>query len=1161
MTTHHIRSAACILLGVLGFLWASAGRPQASSAPDVEALQHLALNWLDWVEAHQTPAYYALLNSTDPVVMAINADPDIQLMYMDDWGQPVYFSADNINAARTIGTDKIWTRYTAGPQGTFLNGEGIAFGDLGIWDVGGVFLSHDEFVVDNASRVRQMDQPAVYGYHATHVAGTMIAHGWDQNAKGMAGMAKLDAYDDYRDIAEMCAAASNNMLVSNHSYSSEVGWEFHWTGGETGCWIWQGDVTVSETEDYKFGAYLALTATLDSVAFHAPGLTICRSAGNHRGDDGPGSGEIHYYYVGNELTSSTAQRNADGDYDSLSPEACAKNILTIGSVSDLPSGWAPPGTSNVAINTFSSWGPTDDGRIKPDVLGNGWRVYSCWVDTTQDPHPTNTYHTESGTSMATPNVSGSVALLVSHFKRMRGYTPRASTLKAILVATADEAGDQAGPDYQGGFGLMNTWKAADVIANWNVPFMLGDDLRSHFVKEDSLAQGEEHRYYFWRSSAKKPLLVTIAWTDPPSTPAAHVVDPTALRLVNDLDVRVAHGNNIYYPYVLDPGDPAARATRGDNDRDNVEKIVVEDLEGIFCVIVDHEGTLSYAPQQYSLVVANITAGLSTEATFGPFIGASNAALAQDAFPAGTSLHWSSPCQNMVFWNAGVLRELGGKNTGTPGDSIWCDIAPVIDGADLLEMPKLHYRLQRNPLCDECRTSGLPDEGWVWGDSTYNTLGQVIPTRYHFDLPDTGFFYPGDVLHYYIEASDDVGGGATSRLPADTAGFSDFCPLSPYPALYTVRALPTMLSEEEGDQPRILFWDDAGDANQWDWAFRQLGFLPGVDYDIYRSNAPEAPDGTGLGGHASAGVLAGYDIIVYTSGRLSENTLSGGEPGQDSGDDLELLEGWLAQGDKTLFLAGDNLATDLSRSGGEAQDFLASRLSIIHADTAVYALLGDQRSPQVLADPLVANPVFQNATRWRAQAGVTDLRTFDAVVAAGSATRIAEFADPQGTGGAYPYAAATLHEYTEDMTTNTVIFLPYDLGSIGPVEAGGYPITPATTARAWVLSDVLAYAGATGSGPAIGVPSPRSFSISSFPNPFNPHVKIRYFMPRQGKLSIAIYDLRGRRVKTLLDEMVEGAGQVVWTADDERGARVASGVYFYEARALGRRWVRKITQVR
>ena len=136
----------------------------------------------------------------------------------------------------------------------------------------------------------------------------------------------------------------------------------------------------------------------------------------------------------------------DGPYDCIAHAAIGKNVLTVGAVNDIVGGYTGP--ASVVMTTLSCWGPADDGRIKPDIVANGMSLYSTDKDADND------YTTLTGTSMATPSVAGSLALLQEHWNNLNpGTYMKAATLKALIIHTADECGTNNGPDYEYGWGL------------------------------------------------------------------------------------------------------------------------------------------------------------------------------------------------------------------------------------------------------------------------------------------------------------------------------------------------------------------------------------------------------------------------------------------------------------------------------------------------------------------------------------------------------------------------------------------------------------------------------------------------------------------------------------------------------------------------------------
>jgi len=276
-------------------------------------------------------------------------------------GMPIYYITDNSGAATTTRTDKL---YPSGGLGLSLTGSGYT--KMGEWDGGAVMLNHQELT----GRVTQVDGASSIHYHAVHVAGTLIASGaYDANAKGMAYAANLLAYDWDNDEAEMITAASAGMEVSNHSYGSVRGWAYGNYLGTGDAWFWLGTVSISSTEDYYFGFYSSNTQYWDSIAYNAPNYLIVKSAGNDRGDYQT-SGTNHYVYNGGWQLSTDARDNDGGNsgYDCIGDKGCAKNVLTVGAVNEVSNYTS---SSDVTMSSFSGWGPTDDGRVKPDIVAKG----------------------------------------------------------------------------------------------------------------------------------------------------------------------------------------------------------------------------------------------------------------------------------------------------------------------------------------------------------------------------------------------------------------------------------------------------------------------------------------------------------------------------------------------------------------------------------------------------------------------------------------------------------------------------------------------------------------------------------------------------------------------------------------------------------------------
>ncbi len=584
----HCVSVLCLFaVSVISVNLATARAQQpVPRAADVGALSSLAKDLkAQYEREHAEAIRWAVQNQRGPLRIE---DPDggvIELMYMRD-GRPVYYVTDNADSTDTISADEV---HFGGSSGLNLDGTGVL---LHVWDGGGVRATHQEML----GRVTVRDGAGLYN-HSTHVGGTMIASGLDPQAHGMSNLAMLDSYEWGNDEGEMALAGAGGARVSNHSYGISSGWRWD---SFAGAWRWYGEVTVSTTEDPDFGRYDNAARNWDQIAFNAPYYLIVGSAGNERDDVGAGAGGGHYHFRNGAWEWATDTHPADGGgtgYDTISSKKNAKNILSVGSTLDVPGGYFTPG--GVILNGFSSWGPTDDGRVKPDLVANGNSLYSCSSSSDVS------YVRMSGTSMSSPSVAGAMGLLIQHYRLTHGWADmRSATLKGLAIHTADETGSAPGPDYSYGWGLVNVLKATQHIEH--------DVANPETIQELTIQQGQTLDQIVTYNGGGL-LRATICWTDPPGTAGPYVVDSPILKLMNDLDLRVIGPSGTEFPWVLDPSSPWSPATTGDNFRDNVESILVNaPAAGDYTVRVTHKGTLSGGSQDFSLLLtgagSNVTIG-------------------------------------------------------------------------------------------------------------------------------------------------------------------------------------------------------------------------------------------------------------------------------------------------------------------------------------------------------------------------------------------------------------------------------------------------------------------------------------------------------------------------------------------------------------------------
>ena len=273
-------------------------------------------------------------------------------------------------------------------------------------DAGSVRNTHQEF---NTTRVVKKNSTAAVDDHATHVAGTIGATGFQASAKGMAPLVAIDSYDWNFDTSEMGSAGA---ATANDSFATKIPLSNHSYG-------------INNPPTAAMGRYASECNILDALALSLPYYLV-------------------FWAAGNEQDSLTAL----GGYQSITYYGLSKNILTVGAGDDAVTSGVRDVTKGT-LASFSSMGPCDDGRIKPDLVANGVNVNSSVA--TSDTAYDATY---SGTSMATPNAAGSATLLVQLYSReFSSQRMRSSMLKALLIHTADDVG-RPGPDYQYGWGYL-----------------------------------------------------------------------------------------------------------------------------------------------------------------------------------------------------------------------------------------------------------------------------------------------------------------------------------------------------------------------------------------------------------------------------------------------------------------------------------------------------------------------------------------------------------------------------------------------------------------------------------------------------------------------------------------------------------------------------------
>ena len=514
---------------------------------------------------------------------------------LDERGQLLYRITHNVNAAISTAANLV----QAAPYS--LTGTNIL---AGVWDGGSVRATHQEF----GGRVTVRDGSASID-HATHVGGTIAARGASANAKGMATAARIDSYDWNSDITEMNAAGAatatetNKMLVSNHSYGFISGWNYVNGGSPYRVWDWYGNFTDTNGFEHDFGRYNTNTRSTDLTAVAVPFMTIFWSAGNERNNNPANGQSVALSPQSTTVVSYSSSSHPGGDgtyrngYQNIGFNSVAKNIVTIGAVNDAVSG-GQRATNNATMSSFSSWGPTDDGRIKPDLVANGVDLFSSGNGSD------TAYYGSSGTSMSSPNAAGSAVLVAQEYVQLFGQAMRSSTMRGLLIHTADDIGT-AGPDYVNGWGLINTKTAVDLVRDH------ASNPTKVRLTEGLITTNNQTITHSFTWDGVSPIKATLAWTDPAGAVITSA-DSRTNNLVNNLDLRVVGPSGVTNrPYVMPfvgtwtQESMNQAATTGTNNTDNVEQVYIASPSagGTYQAVVTYQGTLSGNQQHYSLLIS------------------------------------------------------------------------------------------------------------------------------------------------------------------------------------------------------------------------------------------------------------------------------------------------------------------------------------------------------------------------------------------------------------------------------------------------------------------------------------------------------------------------------------------------------------------------------
>ena len=333
---------------------------------------------------------------------------------------------------------------------------------------------------------------------------------------------------------------------------------------------------------------------------------------------------LHVYAAGNS-GGGTCEPYPQGYKTVLRYYQSAKNVLTVGNVGE-----------DRIIASSSSRGPVLDGRLKPEICGIGRSVQSTGRE--------YNYKTKGGTSMASPSVTGVLALLVEKYRNIHnGENPEGGLLKAIACNTADDLGN-SGPDFIYGFGLINARRAIETLEDEN-------------FFADNMDHGDNHIHNITVPSGAKQLKLMLYWHD---KEAAVYPEKT---LVNDLDIELITPNgSTILPWVLniDPTHVADNATRDIDTLNNIEQITIDLPEAGDYTIIVNGTNVPFGNQRYFVTYETIVNEIVVTHPFG----------GENLIPGNTEyVQWDADPNNTSSFK--VEYSLDGGNS-------WLMIAPAVE---------------------------------------------------------------------------------------------------------------------------------------------------------------------------------------------------------------------------------------------------------------------------------------------------------------------------------------------------------------------------------------------------------------------------------------------------------------------------------------------------
>jgi fibronectin type 3 domain-containing protein len=525
------------------------------------------------------------------------------------------------------------------------------------------------------------DDQAIGGGHGTHTSGSIVGNGFRSGSSPSTNSFPTTSYAGtapkaqfvFQSIMDSGGGLSGIPLNLNDLFQQAYN-----DGARVHSNSWGANAS---------GAYTTDAQELDQFSWRNKDMVITFAAGNS-GDDtgtpGPIDGIINRESINSPGTAkngitvgATENYRPDFVYEFPAGDCTSSNGLeqkAWGWFNPFNFGTAPLLNDLMADNAngmgaFSSRGPTDDGRVKPDVVAPGIAIVSTRTDVNQTyehwgicviPVGFRPYYiTQGGTSMANPLTAGAATLVRQYYVdgwhanhntetnsapvQFHGFNPSSALVKATLINGAwDMNPGQYGtgasremppgwdtgatlPNHAEGFGRVDVERA--LFPGSGFSDHVGKRRQVHDVAS-GLFTGQATAFTFDVGGNGDPLVATLVWTDPPAAIGA------GAKLVNNLDLTVTapNGGTTFFPNGIDK-------TSGADNINNVEQVMVSNpAVGTWTITV---------------TAASVPGNLEAGSNFQPFalvisgVGCANA----PSVPAGVTATATAPNAVTVNWSA------------------------------------------------------------------------------------------------------------------------------------------------------------------------------------------------------------------------------------------------------------------------------------------------------------------------------------------------------------------------------------------------------------------------------------------------------------------------------------------------------------------------------